>query len=87
VDELREKPKKVAHWQALYSKMHRGIVAHECLLDASNAAKLRGMDFVFLCIDAGETKRVIVETLEESGTPFIDVGLGVELVEDSLRDS
>lgn len=85
VEELRAKPRKVAHWRGLYSNMHRGIVAHEYLIDGTNAAELRGMGFVFLCIDAGEAKRVIVETLEESGTPFIDVGLGVELVGDSLR--
>ena len=33
------------------------------------------MDFVFLSTEGGETKRLIVETLEMR-LPFIDVGLG-----------
>src|SRR6185437_5745232 len=33
---------------------------------------------------AGESKRVIVEALEKFGIPFVDVGLGITQVEDSL---
>src|SRR5437879_13283968 len=42
------------------------------------------MDFVFLCNDAGEAKKLIVEKLEEFGTPFIDVGIGVYEADGSL---
>jgi hypothetical protein len=84
VDELRPKPKKVVYLKGLYSKMRRGIFEHDYHVDASNVAELRGVDFVFLCIDAGDAKKVIVENLEAFGTPFIDVGMGVKLVDDSL---
>lgn len=84
VDELRQKPQKVVHFKNLYSKMHRHIVAHDMFLDGSTAEQLRAMDFVFLCLDRGKTKKLIVERLEESGTSFIDVGMGVELVDGSL---
>jgi len=43
------------------------------------------MGFVFLCMDAGPTKRLIVENLEAWGLPFIDVGMGVQLVNGKLR--
>lgn len=42
------------------------------------------MDFVFLCLDRGKAKKPIVERLEEFGTSFIDVGMGVQSVGDSL---
>ena len=85
VEELRARPKKVAYLKALYSKMRHGIIEHDCQIDSTNASQLHGMDFIFLCIDAAGAKKVIVEHLESLGIPFIDVGMGVELVDDSLR--
>ncbi len=85
VEALQPKPKKVAYSKDLYSKMHRGIVDYGYYIDTSNADELQGTDFVFVCIDAGDAKKWIVESLEKFGVPFIDVGMGVELVEDSLR--
>lgn len=84
IEELRAKPKKVAYFRDLYSKMRRSIIAHDCYIDESNVELLREMDFVFICIDKGKAKRLIVERLEEWGTPFIDVGMGVQLVDDAL---
>lgn len=42
------------------------------------------MSFVFLCIDRGEDKRSIVSNLEAWAVPFIDVGMGVDLVNGAL---
>ncbi len=84
VSELREQPSKVAHFKGIYSKMHRNIVAYDCYLDATNINQLEGMDFIFLCLDKGEPKRLIVEQLEALGIPFIDVGMGVQLVDETL---
>ncbi|MFN8477516.1 MAG: ThiF family adenylyltransferase [Kouleothrix sp.] len=83
-DELRAEPQKVDYFQVLYSKMHRHIIAHNGYINISNVDQLRGMDFVFLSLDKGEAKRLIVEKLEEFGMPFIDVGMGVQLVDESL---
>src|SRR6185295_16103781 len=65
--------------------MRRGIFSHEYHIDPSNIVELQGIDFVFLCIDAGGAKKMIIEKLEDFDIPFIDVGMGVELVETSLR--
>jgi tRNA A37 threonylcarbamoyladenosine dehydratase len=82
--DLKQIPGKAEYLQAIYSRMHRKIFANDTYIDASNVECLRGMDFVFLCLDRGRAKQVIVEKLEEFGVPFVDVGMGVELVDDSL---
>ncbi|MDB5985229.1 MAG: UBA/THIF-type binding fold protein [Nevskia sp.] len=77
IEELRKQPLKVDYLKAIYSKMHRGIVAHPSHVDAKNVNELRDMSFVFLCMDSGAAKRVIVDKLEEFGVPFADVGMGL----------
>lgn len=84
LDELRAAPKKVVYFKSRYAHLHRHIVANDCFIDASNIEQLRGMSFVFLCLDSGSAKKVIVEKLEDWAVPFIDVGMGVELVDDAL---
>jgi len=42
------------------------------------------MNFVFLCLDKGPVKKSIVKKLEEWGTSFIDVGMGLQMVGESL---
>ena len=84
LDELREAQKKVDYLKAIYGRMHRGIVAHPVTVDSSNVQLLDGITFAFLCLDAGESKRVIVDKLEALGACFIDVGMGLELDDGSL---
>ena len=84
IEELREQPKKVAYFKQMYAKMHRGIVARDTHVDASNVDELRGMNFVFLCMDQGEAKRVIVHKLEEFDVSFVDVGMGLFLKNETL---
>ncbi|MEF9417179.1 ThiF family adenylyltransferase [Ralstonia sp. SM1864_UCD524_TZ4] len=83
-EELRDAPKKVDYLKGIYEKMHRGIVAHPVKLDHTNIELLNGTTFAFLCMDAGEDKRVVVQKLEALGVPFVDVGMGLELVNGSL---
>lgn len=84
IDELRAKPSKVSYLKAIYSKMHQGIIEHEFYIDASNIELLRNMDFVFLCLDRGAAKGLIVERLEEFGVSFVDVGMGLDLTDNAL---
>ncbi|EDY85206.1 ThiF family protein [Verrucomicrobiia bacterium DG1235] len=84
LDELNQEQAKVAYLKNIYSKMHRGIHAHPIFLDEQNVTDLEGLDFVFLCMDKGGTKRNILDFLEDRGIPFIDVGIGVEFVNDRL---
>ena len=84
IDELRALPQKVSYFADLYSKMRKGIIPHASYIDASNIDRLDGMDFVFLSLDKGGAKKLIIEKLEEFGIPFIDVGIGVNLIDDAL---
>jgi hypothetical protein len=85
IEQLREIPYKVDYWHGVYSRMHRGIVPHQVQIDASNVELLRSMDFVFICADAGTSKKLIVEKLEEWGTPFADTGMGLDLTDDMIH--
>jgi len=84
LDDLRLRPKKVHYFAALYSRMHRHIVPHDCYVDGSNLDQLLGLQFAFICMDRGAAKRAIIAALEAGRIPFIDVGMGVEIVEGAL---
>lgn len=80
---LSKKQPKVEYLAAIYSRMRKKIIRHDCFIDEATVEQLRGMNFVFICIDKGTGKRLIVERLEEWGIPFIDVGMGLQLGEDN----
>jgi hypothetical protein len=82
--ELAAKLTKVAYFRERYVNIRRRIFAHEYFIDASNVHELDTMAFVFLCMDNGEAKKVIVERLEQRRIPFVDVGMGVQLNEGRL---
>lgn len=84
LEDLRAKPKKVDYFHQQYSKMHRGIVPHPYRLDASNASELQAMAFVFICMDPGPAKQAVVEFLEKEDKPFVDVGMGLSLVDGAI---
>lgn len=84
IEELRAAPKKVDHLKAIYSKMHRRIVAHAVAIDTKTAHLLKGITFAFISIDDGEAKRLVIKTLEELNVAFVDVGMGMELDDGGL---
>lgn len=83
-DQLRARKLKVEYLTEIYSRMHRGLIPHAEQIDDTNVAKLTGMNFVFLCMDPGPGKAKLVDFLINSGTPFVDTGLGVEVAPDGL---
>lgn len=85
IEELRTIPKKVHYWADRYAPMRNGIVPHPFHIDASNADCLEGTNFAFICVDRGDAKPPIIEKLEALDIPFVDVGMGIELVDDRLR--
>jgi hypothetical protein len=84
LEQLRGQPLKTRYFEAQYSKMNRRIKPHDVYIDASNVNLLSVATFLFLCVDRGPDKRVIVENLEKWGTPFVDVGIGLYRHGDSL---
>ena len=84
LDELRSRPRKTAYLKSIYSKMHRGIVDHEDFATDANCDVLEHMHWVFLCVDNGPARKALVEKLESFGVSFIDVGMGIDLIDDAL---
>ncbi|ENT4336887.1 ThiF family adenylyltransferase [Klebsiella oxytoca] len=84
INTLREVPKKVDYLAGIYSQMHRHIVTHAVQISLDNLNLLDGITFAFLCMDAGEPKRLAMQKLEDMGVSFVDVGIGLELVDGSL---
>lgn len=84
LEELRERPKKVDYLARVYSRMHRHLVPHAVRLGPDNLGLLRDATFVFLCLDSGTAKAAIIEELERLDLPFIDVGMGLHLIDGSL---
>lgn len=84
LSELNAAPKKVDYFKAKYDPIHRSIVAHPHYVDEGNIDELRDAAFVFLAMDGGPAKRLIIEQLERFEVPFIDCGIGVYRVGDSL---
>ena len=84
IDELRITPKKVEYYYEHYSRIHKHIIVHDSYINSSNLDQLRGLDFIFLCIDKNEVKSLIAEQLEQWQTSFIDVGMDVIALDDTL---
>lgn len=83
IDELDSAPMKAEYFRDIYSKMRKNIFAYG-FLDESNVHLQREMTFVFVSVDKGSSRRFIAENLSEFGVPFIDVGMGIQEVDDSL---
>lgn len=84
IRELRGGPNKARFWKRIYSRFRRGIHAHAYRVTAANVTQLRGFDFVFIAVDDGPSRDLITRALETYEVAFVDVGLGVNDIDDRL---
>lgn len=84
IEILNEQQMKVDYFASIYSNMRRGIVPYAEKITEQNIELLKGLSFVFICIDSNSARGMIISHLKKIQIPFIDVGLGVEIVENSL---
>lgn len=84
VETLNKRMKKVEYFASIYSQMRRGIKAIPEKVTEANIDLLKGLSYVFVCIDSNRARSLIISKLREFGTTFIDVGLGVNVAEDNL---
>jgi len=85
IEKLRESPQKVNYFRDIYLQMRKNVIAHDGFLSPANIGLLDDLDFAFLCLEGGDAKKPIIERLEQRGIPFIDVGMGIEIVEESKQ--
>lgn len=78
---LETKPRKVSYYHTLYSKMHKYIIEHDYYITDENVTELKEMTYVFICVDRNDARKAIMDYLLSIDVPFIDVGLGVNVVE------
>lgn len=83
-EDLKNNMLKVDYFKLIYSRMHKGIIAHPNFVAAADLEFIQTMDFVFICMDSGPAKRALIEALHAADKPFIDVGMGIELADDIL---
>ncbi len=73
---------KVKYLSEYYSKMRRGVVPHDVMIDEGNVRELASFDYVFLCVDRGEVRQLVLRALANTGVTVIDVGMGLNLSDD-----
>jgi len=76
--------KKVNYYHEVYSEMHSRIVPHDKYVTRENLGELNGFNYVFISVDKNEARSIITNGLLAMGVPFIDAGLGVNMLDDSL---
>jgi predicted ThiF/HesA family dinucleotide-utilizing enzyme len=84
IDILNKRLKKVDYFHEIYSHMRRGVKAYSENITEKNIELLKGLSYVFICIDSNSAKSMIISNLRNFGVTFIDAGLGVNLVDESL---
>lgn len=84
VDELDKQMKKVDYFTKIYSQLRRGIVPFPEKISEANIDLLKGLSYVFICIDSNSARSMIISRLRDFGVPFIDVGLGVNIADENL---
>ncbi len=84
LNELRGGRNKAEFWASVYERFRRGVVPHPYRLTTDNVSELDGFSFVFIAVDDGPSRDMITRRLEGDGIPFVDVGLGVNDVDDRL---
>ncbi len=80
-EELDGGPYKVDVHAGRWARMRTGVVPHRERAGAADQNLLAAMDMVFVCVDSPASRRELVKVLEGCGASFIDVGMGLTLLE------
>ncbi len=84
LEQLQAEPMKVDYYKAMYDPMRKGIISHPIYVTEANIKELAEFDFVFVSVDKGLARKYICSYLKNAGISFIDVGMGLTKVEDSM---
>lgn len=84
IESLNKRSKKVDYYTEIYSQIRKGIKPYSEKITELNIEILRGLSYVFICIDSNSARSMIISKLKLFGVTFIDVGLGVNTVDDNL---
>jgi len=82
LEDLKRQMRKVEYFAEVYARMRYGVVPHPTRLDEANVQVLNEFDFVFVCVDRGSVRKLVLDSLRVHGIPFVDVGMGIEVTPD-----
>lgn len=78
-DTLERRLHKVQQLAEQYGQFRRGVVPHAEMVDDGNIHCLTEFDYVFICIDRGSSRALILEHLKDTRTVVIDCGMGMHV--------
>lgn len=84
IEDLKNIQKKTEYFYKEYFKIHKGVISHPDKITGNNLNELDDLSFVFISIDKSPIKKEIIDYLENKGINFIDVGIGIKLVNDAI---
>jgi hypothetical protein len=84
IEELEEQKSKVEYFHQKYSQMRKQIVTHDYYVNKTNFNELLNLNYVFVCIDNNQVRKILIDYLVSNQVSIIDVGLGVNVVDDYL---
>ncbi len=76
---------KVSYFKEIYQNMHKNIIENDIFINEENVNILKDMDFVFISIDSGIARNLIVDYLVSEKIPFIDTGIGLQNINDTIN--
>ncbi len=77
LEELQNHDDKVNHFTKVYSKLRQNVIPHNYDITESNLSELDSMNMVFISIDDGLSRKIIVSYLLKKKISFIDAGIGL----------
>ena len=84
VETLNKQLKKVDYYFEIYNQLRKGIKPYAEKVTEKNIDILKGLSYVFICIDSNSARSMIISKLKNFGVAFIDTGLGVNVVDENL---
>lgn len=81
IDDLKNIQRKTDYFAKEYDQIHKNIISHPEFIKPQNINILDSMSFVFISVDKSEIKELIVKHLESQKIGFIDVGMGIQIVD------
>ncbi|ESX29484.1 hypothetical protein X765_14480 [Mesorhizobium sp. LSHC440B00] len=79
------KKNKVDLYVERYSSFRTGVTGQAIRVSQDMPGAIPDCDFVFLCVDKGNSRAKVVELLNGLGKPFIDVGMGLTRTDGPLN--
>lgn len=87
IEDLKNIQRKTDYFEKEYKKIHQNVISHPEYIKPENLNMLDSLSFVFISIDKSEVKEFIIKHLESKNTSFIDVGMGLQIIDGAVLGS